>query len=77
MNAQININNDGNKMSDSCIWTMPLIKLHLSGHTTSIRRKTKYYGIVNEIPNDFETTLETTLYSIIFFITLIGYLLLG
>lgn len=46
---------------------MPLIKLHLSGHTTSIRRKTKYYGIVNEIPNDFETTLERTLYSIIFF----------
>lgn len=46
---------------------MPLIKLHLSGHTTSIRRKTKYYGKVNEIPNDFETTLETTLYSIIFF----------
>lgn len=46
---------------------MPLIKLYLSGHTTSIRRKTKYYGIVNEIPNDFETTLETTLYSIIFF----------
>lgn len=60
MNAQININNDGNKMSDSFILTMPLIKLHLSRHATSIRRKTKYYGIVNEIPNDFETTLETT-----------------